>query len=93
MSSTEKAPARRKPTIKEILEEVIDEMVDKGIFWPEVCAQFEKLYVLRVLEKSEGSIHRAAELMGVHRNTLSKKIKEYEINRAKIRKQGTRIRR
>jgi DNA-binding NtrC family response regulator len=74
-----------KPTIKAVLEEVIDEMVDKGLFWPEASAQFEKLFIIRALRKSRGNVSRAAGLMGVHRNTLSKKIREYAIDRVSIR--------
>ncbi len=67
--------------IKQALEEIIDEMVGKGIYWTEAVAQFEKLFILRALEKSNGNLSRAAETMGVHRNTLSKKLREHGINK------------
>ncbi len=67
--------------IKQVLEEIIDEMVAKGIYWTEAVSQFEKLFILRALEKSNGNLSRAAETMGVHRNTLSKKLREHGINR------------
>jgi len=67
--------------IKQVLEEIIDEMVGKGIYWTEAVAQFEKLFILRALEKSNGNLSRAAETMGVHRNTLSKKLREHGINK------------
>ncbi len=67
--------------IKQVLEEIIDEMVAKGIYWTEAVSQFEKLFILRALEKSNGNLSRAAETMGVHRNTLSKKIREHKIDR------------
>ena len=70
-----------KPIIRDVLEEVIDEMVTKGIFWPEALAQFEKLFILRVLRESRGNLGRAAETMGVHRNTLSKKMRRYQIDK------------
>ncbi len=69
--------------IKQVLEEIIDEMVAKGIYWTEAVSQFEKLFILRVLEKSNGNLSRAAETMGVHRNTLSKKLREHRIDRKK----------
>jgi len=69
--------------IKQVLEEIIDEMVGKGIFWTEAVAQFEKLFILRALKKSNGNLSHAAETMGVHRNTLSKKIREHRIDRKK----------
>jgi len=70
-----------KSTINEILESVAGEMVDNGIYWAEVQAEFEKLFIIKALQNSGGNVYRAAELMGVHRNTLSKKIREYEIER------------
>ncbi|MFQ5929699.1 MAG: helix-turn-helix domain-containing protein [Acidobacteriota bacterium] len=64
-----KAPG---PQIKDVLENVIDEMVAKGIYWSEAASQFEKLFILRVLQQTNGNLSRAAETMGIHRNTLSK---------------------
>jgi Fis family transcriptional regulator, factor for inversion stimulation protein len=68
-----------KPTLKERLEEAIDEMVEKGILWSEASAQFEKLFILRCLRDSGGNLCRAADKMGVHRNTLSKKVRIHRI--------------
>ncbi|MDA2928690.1 helix-turn-helix domain-containing protein [Acidobacteria bacterium AH-259-O06] len=73
-----KAPG---PQIKDVLESVIDEMVAKGIYWSEATSQFEKLFILRVLQQTNGNLSRAAETMGIHRNTLSKKIREYDIQK------------
>ncbi len=72
--------------IKQVLEEIIDEMVAKGIYWTEAVSQFEKLFILRALEKSDGNLSRAAETMGVHRNTLSKKLREHRIDKKKNNK-------
>ena len=72
--------------IKQVLEEIIDEMVAKGIYWTEAVSQFEKLFILRALEKSNGNLSRAAETMGVHRNTLSKKLREHRIEKKKNNK-------
>jgi DNA-binding NtrC family response regulator len=72
--------------IKQVLEEIIDEMVAKGIYWTEAVSQFEKLFILRALEKSDGNLSRAAETMGVHRNTLSKKLREHTIEKKKNNK-------
>ena len=69
--------------IKQVLEEIIDEMVAKGIYWTEAVSQFEKLFIQRALEESNGNLIRAAETMGVHRNTLSKKIREHRIGKKK----------
>jgi len=68
-----------KGSLKGLLENAINEMVTRGIYWPEALAEFEKLFIESVLRKHKGNLSRAAHEMGVHRNTLSKKIREYEI--------------
>lgn len=81
--------AKARSGLKEVLEEVVDELVRKGILWPEASAQFEKLFILRVLAESKGNMSRAAEIMGVHRNTLSKKLREHQIQRLAVAKVGS----
>ena len=66
--------------IKDVLEKVIDEMVSKGILWHEAEAEFEKLFILRVLRQHRGNVSKTAEWMDVHRNTLSKKVRLYSID-------------
>lgn len=72
-------------TIKEVLEAVIDEMVEKGIFWNEAQQEFEKLFLIRALRQNHGNLSRAAETMGVHRNTLTKKAREYGLDKKSFR--------
>ncbi len=79
-------PPAPKATIKEILESVIDEMVDKGIFWTEAQQQFEKLFLIRALRQSRGNLCRAAQAMGLHRNTLTKKLREYKLDKKSFRR-------
>ena len=63
------------------LEALVREMVEKGILYDDARREFERRYILYALEKGDGNIGRAAELIGVHRNTLSRKISEYEIKK------------
>lgn len=70
--------------MKQVLESVINEMVSKGILWNEACCQFEKLFIIRALQQSNGNVSGAADLMGIHRNTLSRKIREHKINRREV---------
>ena len=71
--------------IKDVLEKVIDEMVSKGILWHEAGAQFEKLFIIRVLRQQRGNVSKTAEVMDLHRNTLSKKVRLYSIDTKKFR--------
>lgn len=73
-------------TLKEVLEGVIEKALDAHLLWPEVCTEFEKLFIIAALRRCNGSIQEAAEIMGVHRNTLSKKIREHRIDRTVLRR-------
>jgi DNA-binding NtrC family response regulator len=68
-------------TIADKLERLVDEMVDKGVMFEDAVREFEKRFIATVLARSEGSLSKSAETLGVHRNTLSRKIGEYKIRR------------
>lgn len=57
-------------------------MVDRGILLEEAVSEFEKKFIKRVLDRSKGNQCRAAKILGIHRNTLSRKIGEYKLNSA-----------
>jgi len=42
----------------------------------------EKRHIEKILASTGYSLQQAAELLGIHRNTLRQKIKEYQINKA-----------
>ena len=65
--------------LKEQLERLVDEMVTRGICFEDARREFEKKYIARVLSRAEGNLCRAAEVLGIHRNTLSRKITEYRL--------------
>ena len=71
--------------IRDVLERVIDEMVSKGILWHEAGAQFAKLFIIRILRQQRGNVSKTAEVMNLHRNTLSKKVRLYSIDTRKFR--------
>ena len=56
-------------------------MVERGILFDEAVSEFEKRFIKRALERAEGNQSRAAEVLGIHRNTLSRKIGEYKLDR------------
>ena len=65
--------------MREQLERLVDEMVTKGIRYEDAAREFEKRFISHVLAKSDGNLCRAADTLGVHRNTLSRKIAELKI--------------
>ena len=57
-------------------------MLDKGILYDEARREFEKLFITRALQRSKGSVGDAATLLGLHRNTVARKMAEYRIKRS-----------
>jgi DNA-binding NtrC family response regulator len=47
----------------------------------EACDQFERQHVLRILERVQWNVSRAARLLGVHRNTVLTKLSVWGIHR------------
>ncbi len=62
-----------------LLDRLVTEMVDKGIRFDDAQREFERCFIARVVERSEGNVCRAAETLGVHRNTLARKLRALNI--------------
>src|SRR5947207_2036875 len=54
---------------------------DDGLPLREACDRFERQYVLRVLERVQWNVSRAARLLGVHRNTVLAKLSAWGVQR------------
>jgi DNA-binding protein Fis len=65
--------------MKDQLEGLVNLMVERGILFEEAVEEFEKRFIKRVLDRVKGNQSRAAEALGIHRNTLSRKIGEYKL--------------
>lgn len=66
--------------MKDQLESLIGLMVERGILLEEAVCEFEKKFIKRALERAEGNQSRAAKLLGIHRNTLSRKVDVYKLD-------------
>jgi DNA-binding NtrC family response regulator len=67
--------------ISERLDKLVDELVTKGVQFPDAVHEFEKRFISKVLGCCEGSLTRTAETLGIHRNTLTRKMDEYKIKK------------
>ena len=67
--------------IADRLERLVEEMVDKGVQFDDAVQEFEKRFIARVLCRCGGSLTKTADALGIHRNTLSRKMEEYRIKR------------
>ena len=69
--------AKQQPRLKERLENLCVEMIDKGILFSEAREQFERCFICEVVRRFGGNLVRASTHLGIHRNTLSKRISQY----------------
>jgi DNA-binding NtrC family response regulator len=67
--------------VREELESLVQEMLNKGVLYDDARREFEKMFITRALQRSKGSVGDAAELLGLHRNTVARKMTEYRIKR------------
>ena len=70
--------------ISDRLDKLVEEMVDKGVRFDDAIREFEKRFIARVLTGSQGSLTKTADALGIHRNTLSRKMEEYRIKRRSV---------
>ncbi|HZR26205.1 MAG TPA: helix-turn-helix domain-containing protein [Vicinamibacterales bacterium] len=67
--------------IAERLQKLVEEMVDKGVMFEDAVREFEKRFITSVLGQCDGSVTKTADTLGIHRNTLARKMGEYKIKR------------
>jgi DNA-binding NtrC family response regulator len=76
--------------VRDLLEQLVTEMVDKGIRYEDAQREFQKRFITRVVQQNAGNLGRAADILGVHRNTLTRKIQELRIKARQERPPGAR---
>lgn len=64
--------------MKAEMEALIEQMIARGILFDEAVQAFEKQFILNVVNCHHHNLSKAAEVLGIHRNTLSKRLAEYE---------------
>lgn len=63
--------------MKNQLEALVSEMIDRGLLHEEAVGEFERKFIMTALEKNKGNQTKAAKAMGIHRNTLNKRLASY----------------
>jgi DNA-binding NtrC family response regulator len=59
--------------MRQQLQELVTEMVAKGIPLDLALQEFEAAFILEVISRNDGNRSAAARQLGMHRNTLSRK--------------------
>lgn len=72
-------------TLKRELDGLITQMHNAGVNYSEAVRQFKRRYILEVLAHHKGNQCKAAEELGMHRNTLSRTLAELDLDTAQIR--------
>jgi len=65
--------------MKETFETLVDHLLNNGFFMEEAVEILEKTLIARAVERTEGNRCAASKLLGIHRNTLQRKMLEYKI--------------
>ena len=65
----------------EQLDSLVQMMLDRGVRYEDARREFERVFIVRALQRSKGCVNDAAVLLGIHRNTVSRKMTEYRIKR------------
>ncbi|HWK12147.1 MAG TPA: helix-turn-helix domain-containing protein [Vicinamibacterales bacterium] len=67
--------------MRDQMDKLVAEMLDKGVLYDDARREFEKMFISRALQRTKGNLGDAADLLGLHRNTIARKISEYRIKR------------
>ncbi len=68
--------------MKDQLEQLVAELLVKGVRYEDAQREFEKRFITQALQKMDGNLGKTADLLGIHRNTLSRKMTEYRLRRS-----------
>ena len=63
------------------LEALIDEMLDGHILLAEAVNEFERLYIKKALSRNKQHLSKTAQALGIHRNTISKRVADQQKTR------------
>lgn len=71
--------------MKRELDGLITQMHSAGVTYTEAVRQFKRRYIFEVLAHHKGNQCKAADELGMHRNTLSRTLAELDMDTTKIR--------
>jgi len=66
--------------VKEHLEQLVLQMYRSGLQYSEAVREFQRMFLATVLREVSANQVKAARKLGIHRNTLRRKIHELELD-------------
>ena len=74
--------------MKNQLDALINQLIEHDISFEDAVSEFEKRFIWKILEKNNGNLSKAAKVLRIHRNTLSRKVAALKLDpKPKRRKQ------
>lgn len=83
--TSNQAKTRVGTIVKRELDGLVTQMHSAGVPYADALRQFKRRYILEVLAHHKGNQCKAAEELGMHRNTLSRTLAELDLDTAAIR--------
>ncbi len=71
--------------MKRELDGLVAQMHSAGVSYTDALRQFKRRYIMEVLAHHKGNQCKAAEELGMHRNTLSRTLAELQLDTVAIR--------
>lgn len=72
--------------MKRDLDSLVLQMHTAGLSYNEAVREFKKRFIMEVLARHRGNQCKAAEELGMHRNTLSRTLAELDMDSSQIKK-------
>jgi Fis family transcriptional regulator len=72
--------------MKERFDGLIDHLLQGNIFLPQAIELLERSMIQRALEQSGGNQSAASKQLGIHRNTLQRKMQDFELGNGRPRR-------
>ena len=76
--------------MRETFEKIVDHLLENGFFMEEAVEILEKTLIARAVERTDGNRCAASKLLGIHRNTLQRKMIEYKLGEQRPRRKPVR---
>jgi DNA-binding NtrC family response regulator len=68
--------------MKQTFDALVDHLMEAGFFVQEAVELLEKTMIARALARTNGNRSAASKLLGIHRNTMQKKMAEFKLDAA-----------
>ena len=76
--------------MKQQFDDLVNHLVGNGFFLEEVVELLERTLIEKTLQRTAGNRSEASKLLGIHRNTLQRKMAQYQIDTRKTRRKPAR---